>query len=370
LADSRHRREAIQVATPYPPEKVMDEDEAAGAPDQASLFPKTVGDKLREAREGLGLTLADIANKTRVPMRHLEAIENNRMEGMASPAYAIGFTKTYARAVGLDEKAIAAELRLSPQMPLSPRIGFEEYEPADPRRVPSSGIATIAAIIAVLLVVGVGIWYGTGLLRGNGEEPTALATPDASASIAAAPAATPAPATGGQVVLTATDAVWLRIYDATGKTLIEKTMQPGEQYSLPGDANNPMINIGRPDKVQVTINGSAVPPLGDGKHAIKDVAISAAALQARATATATAAAPGAAPAAAAGAAAPPVAKPTPAATATPTARKTPSGDVPVFFRPAGDKPAATATPKAKPTPRAVATPDPVSLPATAPTPAP
>jgi len=117
----------------------MDEDEATGAPDQASLFPKTVGDKLREAREGLGLTLADIANKTRVPMRHLEAIENNRMEGMASPAYAIGFTKTYARAVGLDDRAIAAELRQSPQMPLSPTTRFEEYEPTD-RLIFRSGV--------------------------------------------------------------------------------------------------------------------------------------------------------------------------------------------------------------------------------------
>ena len=31
----------------------------------------------------------------------------------------------------------------------------------------------------------------------------------------------------------------------TGKTLVQKTMQPGEQYSLPTDAANPMINIGR-----------------------------------------------------------------------------------------------------------------------------
>jgi cytoskeletal protein RodZ len=346
----------------------MDEDEATGAPDQASLFPKTIGDRLREAREALGMTLADVANKTRVPMRHLEAIENNRLEGMASPAYAIGFTKTYARAVGLDDKAIAAELRLSPDMPLSPRIGFEEYEPTDPRRVPSSGIAGIAAIIALILLAGVGIWYGTTWLRGSGDEPAALATPDASATVAAAPEATPAPIAGGQVVLTATDSVWLRIYDATGRTLIQKTMQPGEQYAVPGDAQDPMINIGRPDKLQVTINGSAVPALGDGKHAIKDVPISAAALQARGTAAAPVAAPS--PAATPAAAAPPVAKPTPAATATPAVRKTPSGDVPVFFRSAGDKPAATATPKARPTPRAVATPDPVSLPATAPTPAP
>lgn len=327
----------------------MDEDEATGAPDQASLFPKTVGDKLREAREAQGLTLADIANKTRVPMRHLEAIENNRMEGMASPAYAIGFTKTYARAVGLDDRAIAAELRQSPQMPLSPAARFEEYEPTDPRRVPSSGIAGIAAIIALVLLVGVGIWYGTTWLRGAGEEPAALATPDASPTIAAAPAAPPAPVAGGQVVLTATDAVWLRVYDATGKTLIQKTMQPGEQYSVPGDAATPMINIGRPDKVQVTINGSAVPALGDGKRPIKDMPISAAALQARGTATAPAAAPT------------PAAVPTPNAT---PAKRPGANEVPDFFRKPSDKPIASATP------RPVATPDPVSLPAAAPTSAP
>ena len=337
----------------------MDEDEAAGAPDQASLFPKTAGDKLREAREAQGLTLQDIASRTRVPIRHLEAIEANRLEAMASPTYAIGFAKTYARAVGLDEKAIAAEMRESPQMPLSPRVGFEEYEPTDPRRVPSSGIATIAAIIAVILLVGVGIWYGTGLLRGNGDEPAALATPGAEATVAAAPEATPAPVAGGQVVLTATDSVWLRVYDAAGKTLIEKTLQPGEQYSVPGDANNPMINIGRPDKLQVTINGSAVPPLGDGKHAIKDVPISAAALQARGTAAAAAPAP-----AASAVANPAATTPATAPAATPTGKKT---DIPVFFR---DRPAATATPRAASTPRAVPTPDPVSLPATAPTPAP
>jgi len=317
----------------------MDEDEATGAPDQASLFPKTVGDKLREAREGLGLTLADIANKTRVPMRHLEAIENNRLEGMASPAYAIGFTKTYARAVGLDERAIAAELRQSPQMPLSPATRFEEYEPTDPRRVPSRGIAGIAAIIALVLLVGVGIWYGTTWLRGTGEEPAALATPDAEASVAAAPEATPTPVAGGQVVLTATDAVWLRVYDATGKTLIQKTMQPGEQYSLPTDAANPMINIGRPDKVQVTINGSAVPALGDGKRAIKDVPISAAALQARGTAAAPAAAP--TPAAAVPNAAP--------------SRRSGSNEVPDFFRPPSDKPTASATPDPVPSPAAAPT---------------
>ena len=151
-------------------------------------------------------------------------------------------------------------------------------------------------------------------------------------------------------MLTATDAVWLRVYDATGKTLIQKTMQPGEQYSLPNDAANPMINIGRPDKLQVTINGSAVPALGDGKRAIKDVPISAAALQARGNAAAPAAVP-----------TPAVAVPT---TEAKPGKRAGSNEVPDFFRQPSDKPTASSTP------RPVATPDPVSLPAAAPTSAP
>ncbi len=330
----------------------MDEDQT---PDQASLFPKSVGDKLREAREGLGLSLTDVANTTRVPIRHLEAIEQNRLDSMASPTYAIGFARSYARVVGLDEKAIAAELRQSPQLPLSPSIGFEEYEPSDPRRVPSRGMAGIAGIIALVLVIAVAIWYGTSMFRGSGEEAAPLPTPEATETIAAGPEATPAPVSGGQVSLTATDAVWLRVYDGTGKTLVEKTLQAGERYDVPADANNPMINIGRPDKLQVTINGSAVAPLGDGKRAIKDVPISATALQARGTTPA----PGAAP----------IAAPTPAATpARATGSSASSGDVPAAFR--SPTPKATPTPRASSTPRAVPTPDPVALPTGAATPTP
>lgn len=315
----------------------MDEDQA---PDQGALFPKSLGDRLREAREAKGMSLADVAGTTRVPIRHLEAIEADNYDGLPSPTYAIGFTKSYARAVGLDDKTVAAELRANPQMPLPPSVGFEDYTPADPRRLPSRGLAMGLALVALALLVAVAIWYGSALFRGSGEE-LAVPTPDPSATIAAGPDAASPSATGGQVVLTATDTVWLSIYDATGKKLFEKTMTPGETFDVPAGADNPMINVGRPDKLTVTINGSAVAPLADGKVAIKDVPISAAALQARGGATA---------------------QPTPAPTATSGSSSSRSSDVPRAFR--------TSTPRPTGTPRAVPTPDPVSLPTAAPTSAP
>ena len=320
----------------------MDEEQA---PDQASLFPKSTGDRLREAREAQGLTLADVANRTRVPTRHLEAIENGDYGSLPSPTYTIGFAKSYARVVGLDEKVIASEVRNNPHLPLAPVTDYETYEPRDSKRLPSRGLATVAGAIGVLVVIAVIIWYGTSLLRGS-EEPVAAPVEN---TIVAAPEPTPAPVAGGQVTLIATDAVWLKIYDAAGKRLFEKTMAAGERYDVPGDANGPMINVGRPDKIQVTINGSAVAPLGDGKMAIKDVPISAAALQARGTGQ-----PTAAPTTVAA----PV--PAPAATATPRALALP----PAF------QPAATPTPRATLTPRVAPTPAAQPTPGTAPAPLP
>ena len=114
------------------------------------------------------------------------------------------------------------------------------------------------------------------------------------------PTATPAAAqnpASGHVTLTATDAVWLRVYDADDKTLYLGTMKAGDKFDVPADAKDPKINVGRPDKLTVTLNGSALPPLGDGSRPIKGIAVSAAALSARVSGT-----PAAAPAAGAAAA--------------------------------------------------------------------
>ncbi|MBN8808982.1 MAG: helix-turn-helix domain-containing protein [Sphingomonas sp.] len=257
------------------------------APEQGALFTKSVGEQLREAREAQKLTLADVADRTRVPIRHLEAIEDGRYDAIPSPTYAIGFARSYARAVGLDDKAIANAVRQSPNLPLANTTDYSVYEPTDPKRLPSRGLATVAAIIALVVVVGVVVYYGTGLIRGSGSTPADA--PTASTTIATEPSPTPAPTPvgGGQVSLVATDTVWLRVYDANGKTLLMKELKAGERYDVPADADHPMINTAKPEKLQITVNGSAVPPLGDGKRALKDVPISAAALLSRGTAAAS-----------------------------------------------------------------------------------
>jgi cytoskeletal protein RodZ len=320
-----------------PETRMTDTDPA----EEATLFPKSAGERLRDAREAQGLSLAEIASRTRIPIRQLEAVETSNFAALPSITYSVGFAKAYARAVGVDEVAIAREIRgQNDQAPR--RTDYEAYEVTEASRVPTRGLAMTTLVVALLALIAGGLWYGTSWFRGESAQPAAETAPAPQAAPVAAPS--PKPITAGQVTLTATDEVWMRVYDATGKTLFEKTLKPGDHYDVPGDANNPMINVGRPDQLQVTVNGSAVPALGDGKVAIKDVPISGAALLARASGT-----PQPAPAATSTKA--PAVAPTPGATPTThhaAARPRHTDSAPAAAATAAPPPAVTSPPVAVP----------------------
>lgn len=266
----------------------MAEDNDAQATEQenAELSLLSAGDMLREAREQKNLALEDVAKTTRIQQRHLEAIETGDYSALPGRTYAIGFAKSYARTVGLSEVTIGAMLR--EEMDDQGHNAFEpemsEYAPANPSNVPPRYLAWAAGGIAILLLAGFLFWRSTVLgpddLMDEGSD-TQLADNDADTMDGAAKPAGPSPDAGGTVILTATEAVWLRIYDEDGERLFEKEMAVGEQYTVPADARNPQILTGRPNALTVTIDGAVVPPLGEADRTIKDVGVSAAALLAR-----------------------------------------------------------------------------------------
>ncbi len=260
--------------------------------DNAEFRFQTVGEQLKSARESRGLTLGDIATQTRVPMRHLEAIEAANYSALPGSTYTVGFTKAYVRALKLDEQALIAELRteLAQGGHDAPVQKLQSYEPADPARVPPRWLAWGAAGFAVVLIAGYFLWRSMALAP-DAAAPTPVAETETTEATAKKPAAAPASA-DGQVVLTAKDTVWIRVYDADNKRLHESEMKVGDRYEVPRDANNPMIVTGRPQSLDVTIGGKAVAPLGEPDRTIADVGISAGALLARSPAdTATPSAP-------------------------------------------------------------------------------
>ncbi|EQB16585.1 helix-turn-helix domain-containing protein [Sphingobium lactosutens] len=252
-----------------------------GATPVEDTQPRTPGAKLRAAREAQGLSLQDVATRTRIALRQLEAVERDDYGALPGIPYAVGFARAYARAVDVDEVAIAAEVREGVHGSDLGANRYEAFEPADPARVPSRALAWTLAAIVLVLIGGYIIWR------------TQLFTPPSSEEIAAsAPARPSAPAAGSAVapirqvpqtvVFTAVDDVWLRIVDEAGERLKDGTMKKGESFTLPAGARNPTILTGRPQALNVTVGGKLIPPLGAADRTIADVPVNAEALLARA----------------------------------------------------------------------------------------
>lgn len=228
-----------------------------------------IGARLKAAREERGLTLDDIATKTRVPIRHLNAIEKGDWDSLPAITYSVGFVRSYANVVGLNGAELGQELR--------EQLGGKDaypggapYEPADPSRVPPRSLAIAAGLLALLLAVGYLIWRSNSadepdmLEQATAEQPApiATATPVAPQPGAQQPLAGPPAAATGPVVLTATSDVWVRVYDGQGgPTLLQRQMRAGETFEVPATAQRPMIRTARAEALRVRVGNVELPQL-------------------------------------------------------------------------------------------------------------
>lgn len=299
----------------------------------------SVGARLARAREAAGVTRAAIAATTKIPERHLVAIEAGDFAALPARTYAVGFSRTYAKALGLDDKAIVEEVRreLAAIEPEVDRRPAQTFDPGDPARVPSVRFAWLAGLGALVVILA-GLAFWRSYYAPGGELPSILPTETA------APVAQPAPApvpTGGPVVFTAeADGVWVKFYDAAGTQLLQKELALGESYTVPVTLTDVRLDTARPDALAITIGGQPAPRLADKQQTLKGVAVNAAALLARP-------APGA------------TSTPTSASTPTPTATAAPTR--PLRSRPTGAPvPQATsaAAPAASPAAETAAAPAP------------
>ena len=167
------------------------------------------GARLKAAREAAGITRAGIAEKTRISERMIIFMEAGDFASLPAKTYATGFTRSYARAVGLDENELVEAVRRELGMAAPIETDFTStYEPGDPARVPNARFASLLALGAVLVVAaGLIFWrtyYSPAMILPSilptvtpvTSSPTpvddAIAVPDASGSAMASDAPNPA----------------------------------------------------------------------------------------------------------------------------------------------------------------------------------
>jgi len=303
----------------------MSVDESDFASPTSSL-PATAGERLAAARKAAGLTLSELSARTKISERHLGALETGDFAALPGRTYVFGFTRTFAKSVGLDPAEMVTAIgrdysRAAPEPEVSASPAFA---PGDPARVPSSRFAWMAGFVLLVAAVAGFIWWQNNSSPTDAlpsllpdEVPSAAPSEAASSEASAAPSEAASAQPTGPVVLTAQmDKLWIKVSDGSGKQLLQKQLAMGETYTVPEDAQDPHVWTGRPDKLAISIGGQDVAPISKMPEIVKNVPISAAALLARDKPAA--ATPVAAPIP--GATAAPVAAPLPVATTRPVHR--------------------------------------------------
>jgi cytoskeleton protein RodZ len=227
-----------------------------------------IGAELRTARERAGVSLEDLAARTRIPLKSLRAIERNDFSSVPPGLFARAFIRSFARELGMDPTAAVAEYRAMTE-PVA-EAGHEsknggaanDVQPTsfDPE-VLTSRPGWGYVLIAGALLIGV-----ISMNRYVASDRTEVSAADTTVSQAASPDAARTVGTAGsavQIDVHAEGLCWVRAV-ADGQIVIARVLQPGEMQSISAQRDI-VIRVGDPAAISYSINGQQGEPLGPAR---------------------------------------------------------------------------------------------------------
>ena len=297
-----------------------------------------VGADLRAGRERLGWTLPAIAAHLRIRLEFLEAIEEGRTADLPGNAYAIGFLRTYAQALGLDPQEIARRFRAE-AAEANRKTELKFPAPVPERGMPAGALVLVGGLLAIGAYVG---WYRISGERSFVTEmvqpvperlaplaekiapplatPTAVppsapmlaaseppppplpSVPPSSAAAAVPPAgyalavAVPPPvppdvapvallvsaesprADVSRLVVRARSDAWIQVRDKTGQVLLNRVLRNGETWAVPARPAL-LLTTGNAGGTELLVDGAASASLGNDGAVRRDLPLDADAIK-------------------------------------------------------------------------------------------
>jgi cytoskeleton protein RodZ len=145
------------------------------------------GTGLREARERSGISLHQLADRTKISVASLEAIERGDTARLPGGIFARSFVRSYASEVGLDPEATLREFldRFS-----EPRFAAVSETPMEPSGPPAPRPAGILLKVVVVVLVAIGVIVGLALIK-HAAEPSRDPRPDSARRVGRGPVMMP-----------------------------------------------------------------------------------------------------------------------------------------------------------------------------------
>ena len=262
----------------------------------------SLGGYLRALREAKGSSLEDMARSTRVGIRHLEALEEERLADLPSPVFVRGFIRAYC---GFLREA--PEEALGHYETLAGERAAAQAANAPPRPRTTWASSSVLVGLALLLILGIALIVinltvkrtgGTSVaapkMEASDQAPNSTPAPPVVAPVpppaaasrpvaaptaavarspatpASAPVSTPAPtptpavAKSGpgpqRLVIRAVEPTWIRVQPDEGRAT-EELLPAGASREWSAERRF-LVTIGNVGGVEVALNGKVLPPLG------------------------------------------------------------------------------------------------------------
>lgn len=216
--------------------------------------PTSFGLWLRRQREMREVPLREIADVTKISLRYLEALEQDRFDVLPAPVFAKGFLREYSRYVGLDaDEVVNSFLIATGEMVKSEEeVVEEESERARSRKTPLVAVLALALIVVVVVVIAL-----LGRVRkAQPVETSPIAAPlqvmkePAPVESAVEPEVEAIPLT---VIIDFTEDCWVEAIVDEDRTITELRVQ-GESMRIEAQSTV-LLTLGNPGGVRVEVNG-------------------------------------------------------------------------------------------------------------------
>jgi len=215
------------------------------------------GRKLTEARQQQGLSIAEVADRIRVRREFLEALEEMNIKMLPGKAYALAFLRSYARALGLDEKAIVDQFQ--------EESALTREDATKPIRNPKSRPHPERPwLVAAVVLLAAGGFVGWRALQHEEARPTARVEQPATVTPqppAQAASATSADAPQRVVEIRALTPSWLEARGPDGTVFLSRTLNAGDVYR-PDPSPGWTLHARDGGAFEVFINGQSAGLLG------------------------------------------------------------------------------------------------------------
>jgi cytoskeleton protein RodZ len=250
----------------------------------------SAGARLAQARERLGMSQEQVADKLKLDAYTVAALEVGDYRVIGAAVFVRGFLRRYAQLVGDSPAEIEALYARQPESALAPDLARVAVHSELGQR-PRQAIGLWPAALSVVVLVAAGIWWWAShraapLLAdttieiaatppaGTDAAQGAPAAPAAAAQPAAAPGSTAAPVLSAEaeaaalaarlaalprkhLAMRVNDESWVEAYDARGMRLQFGFAHAGTTLELTGTPPFRLV-LGNAGAVEVSVEGAAV----------------------------------------------------------------------------------------------------------------